>query len=318
MTESDGVHRAMPTPGNPPFWYGSFSALWVYYAVPIAVLDPILATQSASLKAFAFDDLATDEPMGMMNINFMAYSSDSGVNDPQAYADITKPITYGDNPPASLGTEPTHECEINIVSYGAERRAQTPFGLSSSDFILGRDHTKTIGNYRLWVPCDDRIAVYWGMHNFGENKVMTHPFTYTTPALNNLTCTRWDLTIPAPVTEPAGGRLFSLQIDDLDGRAGVVASNQSEILDFSLYPHREEGVGQRLVGSRRNIFGAFRCMTKASGGTMPTPDLDIGSSSHGIVGDLKKVFRAKRETCGVMTYATPPVIAESSLYYADI
>ena len=143
-----------------------------------------------------------------MNINFMTYGSDSGVNDPQSYADFTKPITYDSPMPASMGIEPTHECEINILSYSAAREAQVPFGLSSSEFIKGKDHTKTIGNYRLWVPCDDRIAVYWGMHNFGENKLMTHPFSYTYPAMSSPGRDTWDFTIPGVVEEAPDKKLF--------------------------------------------------------------------------------------------------------------
>jgi hypothetical protein len=324
MTESKSVLNTMPTPKNPPFWYGSFSALWVYFPVPISVLDDILGTQSASLKAFKFDDLSKDgQDMGLMNINFMTYSSDSGVNDPQSYYDITKTINYGDDAPAGMGVEPTHECEINIVSYSDAKSAQTPFGLSSSGFIRGHDHTKTIGNYRLWVPCDDRIAVYWGMHNFGENKLMTYPFTYQNPSLNNPTCTTWNFTIPASMSESSANTLFSLEIDDLEGRTGVVSSNQSEIIDFSLYPHSESKptpTQQRLVASRRNIFGAFKCMTNDSGGTMPTCKFSNGDSAHAVVADLGKMLGTGQmlQPAGVMTFFTAPVIAESSLYYADI
>lgn len=326
MGTNDTVSDKIPAVGNPPFLYGSFSAIWVYFRVPVATLNQILAKQSGSLEAFAFSDLSDGgQDYGLMNINFMTYSSDSGVNDPQSYADILKPPPPGDDAPASMGIEPTHECEINIVSYAKARAAQTPFGLTSSQFIQGRDHTKTLGNYRLWVPCDDRIAVYWGMRNFGENKVMTYPFTYNNPAPNNPARTCWDFTIPAPVEEPETNTLFRVSVDDLDGRPGVVGSNQSEIIDFSLYPHAATNPSsQRLVASRRNVFGQFACMTldsaKAAGVAFPDCTVKLGNSTHSMVGDLATMLGGSGQfrPAGLMTYRSAPVIAESALYYADI
>ncbi|MEL7091263.1 MAG: hypothetical protein AAFN94_05970 [Pseudomonadota bacterium] len=299
--------------------------MWVYLPVPIATLNEILGTQCDSLAAFPFEDLSAGGDMGLMNINFMTYASDSGVNDPQSYADITKPITFHDPMPASMGIEPTHECEINIVSYSRAKEAQTPFGLSSSQFIEGRDHTKRIGNYRLWVPCDDRIAVYWGMHNFGENKLMTYPFVYNNPAPNNPGRDLWDFTIPATVDEPANETLFALKVQDIAEGPGVVASNQSEIIDFSLYPHAATNPPQqRLVASRRNVFGQFKCMTmdsaKAAGMAIPPCELTIGNAAHQAVSDLKTMLSTSNtlQPVGLMTYGSQPVIAESSLYFADI
>ena len=326
MATNDTLSDKIPAVGKPPFLYGSFSAIWVYFRVPLATLNQILAKQSGALQAFPFADLSEGGlDFGLMNINFMTYSSDSGVNDPQSYADILKPPPPGDDAPASMGIEPTHECEINILSYAKARAAQTPFGLTSSQFIQGRDHTKTLGNYRLWVPCDDRIAVYWGMRNFGENKVMTYPFTYNNPAPNNPARTCWDFTIPAPVGEPETSTLFRVLVDDLAGGPGVVGANQSEIIDFSLYPHAATNPpSQRLVASRRNVFGLFTCMTldsaAAAGLALPDCSVKLGNSSHPIVADLAAMLGGSGQfrPAGMMTYHSQPAVAESALYYADI
>ncbi|MDH3644843.1 MAG: hypothetical protein OES38_22250 [Gammaproteobacteria bacterium] len=319
MSSDNAIKKTMPSPGNPPFWYGSFSAVWVYLPVPLAVLDDLLQGENENLRAFAFQDLG--KSMGLMNFNFMTYGADSGINDPAAYADILKPISYNDKPPASFGVEPTHECEINILSYSAARKAQVPFGLSSSDFIRGHDHTKTIGNYRLWVPCDDRIAVYWGMHNFGENKLMTPPFVYQMPCWNNSSQPVWDVKIPAPMGEPAGNTLFHFVADDLKGRPGVEQGNQSEIIDLSLWPHAEEKPDtRRLVASRRNAFGVYNILTRDSKERMPGFELNIGNSSHVLVSELHRMLDqgGAIEPAGMMTYFSQPAVSESSLYYFDI
>jgi hypothetical protein len=206
------------------------------------------------------------------------------------------------------------------VAYPKARESMVPQGLTSSEFIIGRDHTKTIGNYRLWVPCDDRIAVYWGMHNFGENKVMTHPFTYVNPALNNSGCTKWDFTIPGPIEGNSSDTLFRLMVADLDNMPGVEPGDQSEIIDLSLIPHKaEKPASQRLVASRRNIFGQFKCLTREAKVAMPEFEIKIGNADHPMIGALKAMFDSSGTytPVGLMTYRTPPVISESSLYYVD-
>ncbi|WP_378941009.1 hypothetical protein [Mesorhizobium sp. ANAO-SY3R2] len=311
-------------PFNPPFWYGSFAGLWVYYAVDIDKLNSTLAGQSKSFRAFDFG-----EGKGLVNINFMTYAGHSGQNDPQAYIDILKPVDSGSKTfPPSLGVEASNECEFNIVCYPQARKPQVPFGLSVRDFIAGNDHTKTLGNYRMAVPCDDRIAVYWGANHFGENKVMTHPFLYNVPTLNNTPTagsvgqTAWLFTVPGTVNEgfkfnsaqfTCDPFMFSLNLDCSNSPS--FPCNASDVIDYSMLAGGASGT--RPIGSRRNLFGSFVGHDFA---TTParTAKLTIGNSTHPLVSIMNELLNPNPGPIAAQIFQSQPVIAESAPYYVDL
>ena len=305
----------MPKSDGAPFYYASFAGLWVYYLVKLNTLNAVLAKSAPGFSAFDFGG-----GMGLANINFMTYAGHSGINDPDAYMDILKPVAPPSGPfPASLGVEGSNECEFNIVCYPTARAGQTPTGMSVADFIAGNDHTKTLGNFRIGVPCDDRIAVYWGTVNFGENKIMTHPFVYNVPSPNN-PVTSWQFTVQGTVAEPfsfnmsnnsATPFMFWLGFD----ASNIVptASNASEIIDYSLYS--ENGV-TRPVGSRRNIFGVFNAYDLTS--TPPNlAKIILGNSTHPLVGIMGTVLMGA-PAVAAQTFQSQPAVAESSMYYVDL
>lgn len=312
-----------PPPFNPPFWYGSFSGLWVYYLVDLAKLNAALPLKGTAFRAYDFGG-----GKGLVNINLMNYAGHSGQNDPQAYVDILKPVNpLLPTPPASLGVEPSNECEVNIVSYPFARTAQTPVGLSVADFIAGNDHTKTLGNYRLFVPCDDRIAVYWGANNFGENKVMTHPFLYNVPSLNNTPSTgsngqsAWFFTVPGTVQEAFSFNSaqfncnpFMFQMNFDCSNVEAVTSNPAEIIDYSLVMDK---AGLRPVGSRRNMFGSFKTYD-FSGNAPKFAQLTIGNSTHPLVALMNTLLGSTPTPVAAQIFNSQPVIAESGLYYVDL
>jgi hypothetical protein len=313
---SNQVNSTMPAGDGPAFWYASFVSLWLYYQADADLLDKLLADAGTQLKAFRFDG------KGLVNIDFMSYGSHSGMNDPRAYAQILQPVDLNakDGPPG-FGVEPTNECEFNIVSYPLARTDQTPIGLSLADFLAGNDRTKTIGSYRLYVPCDDRIAVYWGSRNFGENKVMTHPFLYNVPSFNNPGQTRWRFAIPGTVDEPYAPNvdavtcqpfMFSADVDISAVRPTIASS--SEIIDYSLIT---DGTDRRLAGSRRNVFGAFFTYDlKGASGWQAT--LTLGDSRHPLVAAMRAILGNNPVPVAAQTFQSQPVVAESAPYYADI
>lgn len=304
----------MPSSNNPPFYYASFNGLWVYYQVPVSKLNTVLASAAPGFQAFDFGG-----GMGLANINFMNYASHSGQNDPNAYLDILKlPVAPG---PASLGVEPSNECEVNIVCYPTARAGQVPFGLQLLDYIAGADHTKTIGNFRLGVPCDDRIAVYWGGANFGENKIMTHPFLYNVPSPNNVGQTAWLFTVPGTVKEAFNFNpsqyscqpyMFYMNVDV--SNLTPFACNSSEIIDYSMYS--DGGGPQRPAGSRRNLFGIYQGydLTKTAPKSVA---ISIGNSTHPLVNAMKSLL-ANATAVAAQTFHSHPAVAESSMYYVDV
>ncbi|MBL0374594.1 hypothetical protein JJB09_21515 [Rhizobium sp. KVB221] len=322
---SPAAANVMP-PFNPPFWYGSFAGLWVYYVVDVNKLNSALASQTTSFRAFDFGG-----GKGLVNINFMTYAGHSGENDPQAYIDILKkpedPLNPSASSPPSLGVEASNECEFSIVCYPQARQAQVPFGLSVADFIAGNDHTKTLGSYRMAVPCDDRIAVYWGKKNFGETKVMTHPFLYNVPTPNNTPAggqvgqTAWLFTVPGTVDEgfefnsknfTCAPFMFSLNLDC--STSPSFPCNASEIVNYSTYPDTTSG---RPVGSRRNMFGSFVGFDFST--NPPTAaQLTIGNSTHPLGRLMRGLLGSAPSPVAAQVFQSQPVIAESSPYYVDL
>ena len=306
----------MPSGDQPPFFYASFAGLWVYYLVPLNVLNNILTFTANGFTPYDFGG-----GMGLANLNFMNYAGHSGSNDPQAYLDILKPVSPPSGPyPASLGVEGSNECEFNIVVAPTARSAQTPVGMSVADYIAGKDHTKTIGNFRVGVPCDDRIAVYWGTCNYGENKIMTHPFMYNVPSPNNPAQTAWQFIVPGMVSEAftfdmtnfnCNPFMFSMVFDASNVTPTV--SNASEIIDYSLF---SENQTIRPVGSRRNLFGIFNAYDLTT--TPPkAATLSIGNSTQPLAGIIGLALGQKTPVAA-QTFQSQPVIAESSMYYVDL
>ena len=308
--------RTMPSGDNPPFYYASFAGLWIYYLVDLKTLNSVLSQVSKGFTAYDFGN-----GKGLANINFMTYAGHSGVNDPQAYIDILKPVNpLGGPMPASLGVEGSNECEFNIVCAPTARAAQTPVGLSVADYIAGNDHTKTIGNFRVGVPCDDRIAVYWGSVNFGERKIMTHPFLYNVPSPNNPGQPVWQFTVPGAVAEPFSFNastntckpfMFTVGFDA--SNLVPTTSNASEIIDYSLFA--ENGV-TRPVGSRRNVLGMFSAYDLVQ--TPPNAArLLMGDSTHPVV-NLMGTVLSGAPAVAAQTFQSQPAVAESSMYYVDL
>jgi hypothetical protein len=309
----------------PPFWYGTFTGLWIYYKVPVSLAQAMLDKFTQTTKggpgftAFTFTD--EDGPFALANLNFMCYGAQSGSNDPRAYQQILKPVDPS-TPPPGFGIEPATETELSIIAYPTSRADQIPEStFSAGDFLLGNDHTKTLGAFRLCVPCDDRIAVYWGAANFGENKFMTYPYIYDVPSPNSGTAS-WSFIIPGAIEEPN----YSFDPDkrtcspyilqaaiDVSGLAPV-PGNPSEILDYSMWKDNHDAGRVRAIGSRRNIFGNFSTYVLPAG---YEHTFELGNSTNGMVGILKELLGINPPPYAVQTFQTPPVIAESGTFYVS-
>ncbi len=318
----NATNPKMPSGDGAPFYYASFAGLWIYQLVDLATAGALLKAQAPGFAPYDFGG-----GKALANLNVMMYAGHSGQNDPQAYIDILKPVnTSSSAPPASLGVEGSSECEFNIVCFPMARINQVQMNMSVTDYLAGNDHTKTIGNFRVGVPCDDRIAVYWGKNNFGENKIQTHPFLYNVPSLNNLLpnsnlpVTAWNVIVPATISEAFNfsfaqfsctPNILQLGVDVSD--VPPTAGNASEIIDYSLLTENQV---TRPVGSRRNIFGIFNTydLTK-----VPAPQVAVvvGNSVHPLVSIMNQLLTGA-PIIAVQTFQSQPVVAESSMYYVDL
>ena len=149
----------------------------------------------------------------------------------------------------------TREVEFNVYVYPESRLPAVPL-MSWQDYLRGRDQTKTIGGFRLHVPCDNPIAVQAGQQNFGEPKWLAS-FQYAVPSPNAPDVNTWSYGVYEPTDDPskpppADALIF--QIDaDLRGTPAVT-SNLSPLIEY----------GTRTIDGREvvaanfwNFFGWF-------------------------------------------------------------
>ena len=148
----------------------------------------------------------------------------------------------------------TREVEFNVYVYPESRLPAVPL-MSWQDYLRGRDQTKTIGGFRLHVPCDNPVAVQAGQQNFGEPKWLAS-FQYAVPSPNAPDVNTWSYGVYEPSdptkTPPADTMIFEVDAD-LRGTPSVI-SNLSPLIEY----------GTRTIDGREvvaanfwNFFGWF-------------------------------------------------------------
>lgn len=138
----------------------------VYWQVPTQVLQPYVA------DAYVAADIGGS---GLVVVN------------PQLYTSIF-----------NNGQELTTETEFNIVVAPKSAGSRAPHGLALADYLAGNDHTKLLGNLRMHVACDDKVAVQAGRAVFGEPKFVTSfSTTCRRSTLPTSTCGRGSATTPS-------------------------------------------------------------------------------------------------------------------------
>lgn len=290
-------------PADPPDWgyafyYGSLSWLTVYYRAPVQLLAQFL-------KGTGFEPAGFADGEGAIGLN---------------------PMTYGSH--LENMVEATTEAELNVLAYPADRTSAVPV-VSFTDYLMGIEQTKTIGNYRLWVPCDDKFAVEAGRSMFGENKfVTTLPYSFPGP---NSPATVWTFCCcdpshpptdenkfnPDVCCEPENGGPFIFKLKaDLRGITPAIGSN-SPIIDYSvrgLDPREPEP--KRPIGSVRNLLGPLQTYLAPSGGVLDGVTVTTGSSTHPMTAAVRKLIGDRSCVAAQVFQSASPVI-ESRPFWAD-
>lgn len=252
-----------------PFYYASLTTYWVYYQV-----EPQLLRQYVGADYVP----AVIGGTGLVVVN------------PQLYTSL-------------LGTEQegTTETEFNVVVVPRASAGLAPTTLSLDDYLAGADQTKLIGNLRLHVACDDKIAVDAGKKVFGEPKFVT-TFSYTVPTPNLPGDGRWSWRCNDPVD--ADEFIFDLELAPLTGVP--VYANPSPITGYTY-------LDGRAVGSRWNPLG--QCLQYS----VTTPGqavITFGGSEHPMRADMQAII-GTRQAVAIQVVASPPVCVESGPYYVD-
>ena len=292
-----------PFPPTDPDWgvafvYGTLSCAWVHWPVPLDLVAPFL--DGTGFRPAVFNGA------GLVNMDFQAYTSTM-----------------------TFALEMTNEVELNLVVFPEARAAQVP-DISLPHYLVGMEQTKTIGNYRLAVSCDDLIAIYYGRKVFGENKY-PGAFDYTIPNVNGQSSddmsglTKWDVDAfdsptPIPVTPPQGNppppqkgvEICHLKIDTA-GRAGRIAV-PSPFIRYSQWPTDPP---RRPAGSRWNVLGPH-LLYMLEPGPQQAVSLTLGRSTGPMAKALGTLGLAQRSPVAVTTYQYQPAAVEGRPFFADV
>jgi hypothetical protein len=271
----------LPTGFVEPFWYGSLQSFWLYYRVaPEAVaarLPDLPGNEGLEVALFDFDG----ERGALASLDFQAYTG------------------HG---PSFL--EYVHEVEFNVYAYPRARVPEVPT-LTCQEFLAGQDQTKSVGGYRLHVPCDNANAVKAGIGLYGEPKYLAQ-FVYSTPTLNDPTVVTWDYSVFQQEANGQQGPLVYSIDADLQGLAPL-AGNPSPLVEYGVLEHDGR---PRVVANQWNFYGPF--MTYALGGEgAARVSLGLGPAADpkGLLKDLRSLIGTSAPVAA-QTFTSAPVASE--------
>ena len=279
-----------PKNAQMPFWYSSLQSFWLYYPARRDLVEALLPELPAGhgLRLAEFDDLPD---RALVSLDFQAYTS-GGAN----YLGFTR------------------EVEFNVYVYPESRLPSVP-RMSLREYLLGRDQTKTIGGFRLHVPCDNAVAVEAGQENFGEPKWLAS-FEYTVPSLNAGGGTEWKYGVYEPQPPPPPGKNLDpstmfFQVDAKLHDLVPVPSNLSPLIEYGT---RELDNKEVLAANYWNFFGWFDTyfLSEEEGRRF---DLTMGPSidHHRLHEDVRTII-GTQSPLAAQTFTSAPVSSESQAW----
>jgi hypothetical protein len=292
------IFPALPQGFQEPFWYASLQSLWLYYRVDAELLR-------GRLPALAHDD----------GYEVALFEFDGGETAGLASLDLQRYTGLGTS---FLAT--ADEVEFNFYVYPRVRRHGVPL-MSWQDYLAGVEQTKTIGGYRLHVPCDNPVAVQAGQGLYGEPKYLA-VFQCTVPSLNGPPSAAWSYSVyqdlappPAPGhphSPQQGPLIYTLQCD-LTGVVPAPAS-PSPLIEYGALAG--EGGALHAVANYWDIWGPFDTYVLAGLDPPFQAQLTLGTEPDptGTLDDLKLLI-GDAQPVAAQVYTSPPVSAESRGWY---
>ncbi|MFO0606633.1 MAG: hypothetical protein U0324_25905 [Polyangiales bacterium] len=251
-----------------PFYYASLTCFRVYYRVARERLARALAgteTRPADLGGDAF-----------VSLDFQRYTA---------------------HLPSLLAT--TSEVELNALVVPdalADRAASIPL----ADLLAGRDETRTVGYYRLHVPCDNAFAVKAGVALFGERKYEA-AFSAELPSPNGPAVRAWRYACDTP----SGARLYAL--DAAVGDAPFALDDRASIVRYST-------LDGRLVGSRWELSGEV--CTWAGDAPGVAVSLAVGDADHALCRDLRALV-GDAKPAAIQAFTSRPAAVEGRGFFVS-
>ncbi|MHA3978764.1 hypothetical protein ACW9UR_13855 [Halovulum sp. GXIMD14794] len=292
QTPATGVMPKLPEKFDAfPFYYASLQCQWMYWYTSVEAAQPFV--DGTGLCVAKFPD-ETGKDRAVILLNFQRYTA------------------HYDN---SLGT--VNEVEFNLLAYPSNRVPGVP-KMTLTEYLHGRDQTKTIGHLRLHVAADNKIAVEAGREVFGEPKFFG-TFNYKVPALNAKL-------IGEPPVQPQDWWIQLVNPDDpesfvydLKADLGVLTGNQWARTNCTPIPEFATGLG-RTVWTRWTIAGLFEtAMLDNDAGRAVAKQfrLEIGQNDFAMTRDMRTLFSHASLPVAVQTFDSPPACIEPRGFYVD-
>ena len=287
-----------PTPNTyqSPWYYASLQSFWLYYLVDPDVLRSRLATVPAAAEVEVALFGVGDEQSALASLDLQRYTG------------------HGPN-----FLESTSEVEFNIYVYPKVREPDVP-QITLDDYLRGWEQTKTIGGYRLHVPCDDQDAVDAGVGLYGEPKYLAF-FDYTVPSVNGppyTAGTQWTYTVYSNKNNakpPEQGALtFKVECDlaGVESRAG----NASPLIEYGAV--KDDTGAKRLIANFWDFYGPFETYHLSSVDPPNRTTLTLGTDPNdpgaAVIADLKLLI-GDSQPYAAQVFTSSPVSAESRGFF---
>jgi len=304
QTPATGVMPKLPKKFETfPFYYASLQCQWMYWFTTVEAAEPFV--KDTGLCVAKFPDWNGEEKAVIL-LNFQRYTA------------------HYDN---SLGT--VNEVEFNLLAYPKNRVPGVP-KMTLTEYLYGRDQTKTIGHLRLHVAADNAIAVEAGRDVFGEPKFLG-TFNYKVPALNAKMIYKEPPSEegkagPAPVqsqdwwiqlVNPDDPETY---VYDLTADLGSLTGDQWALTNCTPIPEFATGLG-RTVWTRWTIAGLFQtAMLTSKAGREKAKDyeLKIGDNDFPMTRDMRALFTdTPSPPVAAQVFESPPACIEPRGFYVD-
>jgi hypothetical protein len=268
------------------FNYGSLQSMMVFFSVPVSVVKPLLA--GTGLEPGIFDGQA------LVNLNFERYAG------------------FG-----STYSSVVDEVEFNAVVFPKYKAGQEP-SLTVAQYLSGDDQSKTYGNYRINVPCDNLPAVQAGSSKYGEVKFLAS-FSFAVPDVNDANpssnVTTWWIRCYATPTAPKTQLPYIFDLKVNTSAPGVPPPFTLPFSPVPAYANLTVKKKKQMVTSARVIFGVFKSWfiqeTKPPITPLPpgTVTLVIGKAKHVMQKQMTGVFMGNPQAVGVLLFESQPAAA---------
>lgn len=291
QSPSSKLFPPTPTGYHSPWWYASLQSFWLYYLVDPDVLRSRLPTglRPGDELEVALFDAGGGRQTGLASIDLQRYTGHGP--------------TY---------LESTTEVEFNFYVYPKFREPDVPL-VTVEEYLCALDQTKTIGGYRLHVPCDDPDAIAAGKGLYGEPKFLAQ-FDYTVPSVNDTSwppATAWRYDVYQAVGQqkpPDAPLIFGLECD-LGGAPSAPAS-PSPLIEYGVL-EGDDGVS-RVVANFWDFYGPFDTYLIAGLDPPWRAELTLGTApdGSGTLDDLKLLI-GDLQPVAAQVYTSSPASAES-------